>query len=101
MLQIIKQRCYIVTDVFDEELKSLISAGKIDCIQSGISEKVFEQDENGNYDAQVLNCITAFVKAHRGNDRTDTEVYMKMYESIRNKMTQESDYADKGGGHNE
>ena len=91
MLQIIKQRCYIVTDVFDEELKSLISAGKIDCIQSGISEKVFEQDENGNYDAQ----------AHRGNDRTDTEVYMKMYESIRNKMTQESDYADKGGGHNE
>lgn len=101
MLQIIKQRCYIVTDVFDEELKSLISAGKIDCIQSGISEAVFEKDKDGNYDAQVLNCITAFVKAHRGNDRSDTEVYMRMYESIRNKMTQESDYTNKDGGVNE
>ena len=101
MLQIIKQRCYIVADVFDEEIKSLISAGKIDCIQSGISEKVFEKDKDGNYDAQVLNCITAFVKAHRGNDRSDTEIYMKMYESIRNKMTQESDYTNKAGVSNE
>ncbi len=96
MLQIIKQRCYISSNVFDAEIESLISAGKIDCIESGISEKCFEKNKDGKYDDQVLNCITSFVKAHRGNDRTDTEIYMKMYESIRNKMTQESTYTKVG-----
>lgn len=96
MKEIIKKRCYIMTSIFDEEIESLISAGKIDCIQSGISERVFEKDKDGNYDGQVLNCLTAFVKANRGNDRTDTEMYMKMYESYRDKMTQEQDYTKDG-----
>lgn len=95
---IIKKRCYIYTDVFDEEIESLISAGIIDCIQSGVSKNVFEKKEN-NYDDQVINCLTAFVKANRGNDRTDTDMYMKMYESYRDKMTLESDY--NGGDINE
>lgn len=98
LLPIIKKRCYIYTDVFDEEIESLISAGIIDCIQSGVSEDVFESKEN-EYDDQVINCLTAFVKANRGNDRTDTDVYMKMYESYRDKMTLESDY--NGGDTNE
>lgn len=98
MLEIIKKRCYIMTNVFDDEIESLISAGIIDCIQSGISEKVFEK-KNNEYDNQVINCLVAFVKANRGNDRSDTEIYMKMYESYRDKMTLEDDY--KAGGKNE
>lgn len=92
MLDIIKSRCYIMSDVFDEEINSLISAGIIDCVQSGISPKVFEKDSEGKYDNQVISCLTAYVKANRGNDRTDTEIYMKMYRSYRDKMTLESDY---------
>lgn len=105
MLEIIKKRCYIYTEVFDEEIKSLISAGITDCIQSGISADKFkplkkkEENEADKYDDQVINCITAFVKANRGNDRSDTEVYMKMYESYRDKMTLEGDY--KAGDTNE
>ena len=99
MLDIIKKRCYVMTEIFNDEIESLISAGKIDCIQSGIAESVFEKNKEGKYDDQILNCITAYVKAHRGNDRSDSEMYMKMYESIRDKMTQESDY--KAGDLNE
>ena len=99
MLDIIKARCYIMTDVFDDEVESLISAGITDCIQSGISPKVFEKNEEGKYDDQVINCLTAFVKANRGNDRTDTDIYMKMYRSYRDKMTLESNY--KGSGDDE
>ena len=105
MLEIIKKRCYIMTNVFDDEIESLISAGIIDCVQSGISEDRFKplKKENENdpdkYDDQIINCLTAFVKAHRGNDRSDTEIYMKMYESYRDKMTLESDY--KAGDNNE
>lgn len=105
MLEIIKKRCYIYTNVFDEEIESLISAGITDCIQSGIDAGKFkplekkEENEPDKYDDQVINCITAFVKANRGNDRSDTNVYMKMYESYRDKMTLESDY--KAGDTNE
>lgn len=100
LLTIIKKRCYIMTTVFDDEIKSLISAGITDCVQSGISSDVFKKNtETDKYDDQVINCLTAFVKANRGNDRTDTEIYMKMYESYRDKMTLESDY--KAGDNNE
>lgn len=98
MLEIIKKRCYIMTDVFDDEIESLISAGIIDCIESGIDSKKFEP-KDGKYDDQIINCLTAFVKANRGNDRTDTEIYFKMYEKYRDKMTQESNY--KAGDSNE
>ena len=99
MLEIIKKRCYIMTDVFNDEIQSLISAGITDCVQSGISPKIFEKNKEGKYDDQVINCLTAFVKANRGNDRSDTDVYMKMYTSYRDKMTLESDY--KAGDANE
>jgi len=101
MKEIIKKRCYIMTNVFDDEIESLISAGIIDCIQSGIRKSKFEKDSEGNYDPQVINCITAFVKANRGNDRSDTEIYMKMYKSYRDKMTLERDYNSESSDVNE
>ena len=99
MLDIIKKRCYIMTEVFDDEIESLISAGIIDCIQSGISPNVFEKNKDDKYDDQVINCLTAYVKAHRGNDRSDTDIYMKMYYTYRDKMTLEKTY--KGSDINE
>jgi len=90
LLPLIKSRCYIVSAVFDDEIKSLISSAIIDCQESGISETVFEEDTES--DDLIINCLVAYVKAHRGNDRSDTEQYMKMYESIRDKMTQLAKY---------
>jgi hypothetical protein len=92
VLNIIKNRCYIVSSIYDDEIKSLISAAIIDCIESGIDNSVFKPSADGKYDDQVINCITAFVKANRGNDRTDTEVYMRMYTTYRDKMSLESNY---------
>lgn len=95
MLEIIKKRCYIYTNIYDEEIESLISAGIQDCVESGISKEKFQKNKKTNkYDDQILNCITNFVKANRGNDRSDTNIYMKMYESYRDKMTLESDYKE-------
>lgn len=95
MLEIIKKRCYIYTNIYDDEIESLISAGIQDCVESGISKEKFQKNEKTNkYDDQILNCITNFVKANRGNDRSDTNIYMKMYESYRDKMTLESDYKE-------
>lgn len=94
MLNIIKKRCYIYSNIYDDEIQSLISAGIIDCINSGIDKSKFEQDNKGKYDDQILNCLTAYVKANRGNDRSDTEIYMKMYYSYRDKLTLVNDYKE-------
>lgn len=94
MLNIIKKRCYIYSNIYDDEIQSLISAGIIDCINSGIDKSKFVQDNEGKYDDQILNCLTAYVKANRGNDRSDTEIYMKMYYSYRDKLTLVNTYKE-------
>ena len=45
MLEIIKKRCYIYTNIYDEEIESLISAGIQDCVESGISKEKFQKNE--------------------------------------------------------
>lgn len=87
LLVIIKKRCYISSSLFDEEICSLISSCISDCIDTGINKKVFFEIEDNKFNNLVLNCITNYVKAHRGNDRSDTDKYLKMYESIRDKMS--------------
>ena len=67
MLEIIKKRCYIMTDVFNDEIQSLISAGITDCVQSGISPKIFEKNKEGKYDDQVINCLTALHRHTHGH----------------------------------
>ena len=91
MLEEIKARCYITTAIYDKEIESLINSCIIDCINTGIKEELFEVS-NEKYNDLVLNCVTAYVKAHRGNDRTDTDKYLQMYLSMRDKMSLIKDY---------
>ena len=99
LLELVKKRCYITATIYDEEISSLINACILDCIETGVHKDVFNQNEDGSYDDLVVNCITNYVKAHRGNDRSDTNQYLKMYESIRNKLSLLKDYNT--GGSNE
>ena len=82
----------------DDALAKAEETGVVDT--SGYTEEnkaSLKEDVISNLDAMEL--VNEDVKANRGNDRSDTEVYMKMYESYRDKMTLESDY--KAGDTNE
>ena len=94
MLNEIKKRCYITTNIYDDEINSLINSCILDCVSIGIDEKYFKPKDKDKYDDLVLNCITNYVKAYRGNDRTDTEEYLKMYYSIRDKLSLIKDYKE-------
>ena len=94
MLNEIKKRCYITTAIYDDEIQSLINSCILDCLNIGINEKFFKPNDKDKYDDLVLNCITNYVKAYRGNDRTDTEEYLKMYYSIRDKLSLIKDYKE-------
>ncbi len=78
MLEEIKQRCGIPASVtvYDTEYQGLID----DCIEemrtAGVPAKLISSD---NINPRVLTCITLYVKATRGDDRSDTEKYLDMY----------------------
>ena len=89
MLEKVKKRCYINSKVFDDEIASLIAACIKDLEGVGIKKNLFSASKN---DDQILNCVVNYVKAYRGNDRTDTEKYLEMYNSLKNKLSMQNDY---------
>lgn len=110
MLTKIKKRCGIAESitVHDDEITSLIEAAKIDMKQAGVKSLVilraYDTVEQAKVEAmtdeeikrqiketneQVLNCITCYVKAYRGNDRTDTDKYLKLYKDNRTTLSLE------------
>lgn len=78
MLTKIKERCGIPASVtvYDSEYQSLID----DCIEemrtAGVPAKLLSSD---NVNQRVLTCIVLYIKAYRGDDRSDTEKYLEMY----------------------
>jgi len=94
VLEIIKGRCYIATSIYDDEINSLISACILDCTRCGIKKEIFDIDSEGKYNNLALNCVTNYVKAFRGNDRSQTEEYLKMYTNIRDEISLHKEYME-------
>ena len=80
MLEKIKKRCGIALEitVYDEETQDLIDSAKADLMASGVITTVIMSENK-----QLLNAITCYVKAYRGNDRSDSDKYIKMYQDLR------------------
>ena len=95
MLDEIKKRCYITSNLFNEEISSLINACIMDLKDANIDTSELKDENINEIDGQLLNCIVNYVKAYRGNDRTDTEQYLKMYESLKNKLSLQESYEAK------
>lgn len=77
MLEIIKARCGIAPTiaVYDSDIEMYIEDCKQDMISSGVSKDVVESEMPG-----VITAITLYVKAYIGDDRTDTEKYLNLYQ---------------------
>lgn len=78
MFELIKRRCGIAAtiDTYDEDIRGYIEDCKEEMIDSGVPPNLI-QGESQNQ--QVITAITLYVKAHLGNDRTDTEKYLDLY----------------------
>lgn len=75
MLEKIKKRCGIVgVDTYDEEIMDYIEDCKAELASSGVPARVIEAEGE-----EILTVITFYVKANIGNDRSDTEKYMKLF----------------------
>lgn len=78
LLEQVKQRCGIPTSVtvYDTEYQDLID----DCMEemrtSGVPEALLSSVD---VNPRVLTCVCLYIKAYRGDDRSDTEKYLSMF----------------------
>ena len=77
MFDMIKTRCGIAktTKVYDDDIQMYINDCLLDMRDSGVPQKTVEKEAE-----RVITAVTLYVKAHLGNDRSDTEKYMKLYQ---------------------
>lgn len=76
MLELIKKRCGIAAavKVYDDDIEAYMEDCKADLILSGVEQSLVDNEHPG-----VITAMTFYIKAHLGNDRTDTEKYMRLY----------------------
>lgn len=90
MLNQIKARCGIAeaVTVYDEEISSYIEDCKRDLLSSGVDASLIETKQDG-----VLTAVTLYVKAYLGDDRSDTDQYLKLYQAKVFRLTMEDPVA--------
>lgn len=78
MLEQVKQRCGIPASVtaYDDEYTGLIEDAKEEMRTAGVPANLLSSD---NVNQRVLTCIVLYIKAYRGDDRSDTEKYLEMF----------------------
>lgn len=77
LLDKIKQRCGIAAgiSIYDDEIMGYIEDGILDMITSGVPAWLARSDDD-----RVVTTLSFYVKANLGNDRTDTRIYMDLYQ---------------------
>ena len=90
MLEIIKSRCGIPEDIdtYDIDIQVYINDCLADMKASGVPERLLNL--NGT-DPQVTTAVTLYVKAYLGDDRSDTETYLKLYRQKVYRLTMEDE----------
>jgi len=80
MLTKIKLKCGIASGIttYDTEIQDLIYSAQADLMAGGVLTTVIMSEIE-----QLLNAISCYVKAYRGNDRSDTDKYLKMYKDLK------------------
>ncbi len=77
MLNMVKNRCGIAESVkvYDADIRLYIKDCLADMAASGVPEGIIKSEDN----EAAITAVTLYVKAYLGNDRTDTEKYLKLY----------------------
>lgn len=78
MFQIIKERCGIPEeiDIYDPDIRLYMNDCLEDMKASGVPESLLDAETPN---PQVVTAATLYVKAYLGDDRSDTETYLKLY----------------------
>jgi hypothetical protein len=86
----IKMRCGIPPQVmvYDAEIAGLLEDCEQDMLSSGVDQLVIESTQHM---PQVITAAALYVKANIGNDRSDTSIYMDLYQKKVFRLTLEGE----------
>lgn len=78
MFQSIKERCGIpdMVDIYDPDIRLYMNDCLEDMKASGVPESLLDVKTPN---PQVVTAATLYVKAYLGDDRSDTETYLRLY----------------------
>lgn len=98
MIEQIKSRCGIPTaiKVYDDEFQQLICDALEEMRTAGVPESLLV-DLDADTNPRVLTAVACYVKAYRGNDRSDTNRYISMYRNKLHKLMLEPELLEDGG----
>lgn len=82
MLEKVKLSLRVTNAVFDDEVKDLIEAAKIDLYAGGVSQMLLDAP-----DAMVERAIILYAKANYGMANPDSEKYDDAYHNVRQKLS--------------
>ena len=87
MIEKIKQALRIKSNAFDDELKDLITAAKLNLEICGIAKsKIIDTDP------LIIQAVKTYCKANFGLDNKDSEKYQKSYDMIKTHLALCGDY---------
>ena len=94
MLEGVKLSLRITNTAFDDEIKDLIDAAKLDLGISGV-EKIETKDEEDKLivsDPLIKRAVTLYVKANFGWDNPDSERLQESYLMLKQHLSLSGDY---------
>ncbi len=94
MLEGVKLSLRITNTAFDEEIKDLIAAAKLDLGISGV-KKIETKDEEDKLivsDPLIKRAVTLYVKANFGWDNPDSERLQESYLMLKQHLSLSGDY---------
>lgn len=94
MLEKMRKAVRVSNTAFDDELKDLIDAAKIDLKTSGVNkiETINETGEKVIEDPLIKRAITIYVKANFGWDNPDAERLQELYILLKQHLSLSGDY---------
>ena len=98
MIEQIKARCGVPMEirVYNGEFAGLIADALEDMRTAGVPSDLLA-DLDADTDPRVLTAVTCYVKAYRGDDRSDTDKYIAMYRAKLHKLMLEPEPEQSGG----
>lgn len=87
MLDAIKRSIGVRSDYFDEELTTLIDAGKMDLQLAGV--KKVEDD-----DPLIIQAVACYCQANRGTDAENRAKFLELYKLHKRNLMMAGEYCD-------
>lgn len=90
LLEKVKLSARISGNAFDDDVQDMIESAREELVQSGVSRKMADSDE----DPLIIRAVKIYVKANFGIDSPNAYRFQQSFESLKRHLSMAGDYTD-------